>query len=68
MKGEYMPEHKPTLPGSYKWAQNAPNGSRAAGTSKNYGKWAKNRNIIGDTYFLRVLCMQAHHLNLAESF
>ena len=35
--------------------------------SKNYGKWSKNRNIIEETYFLRVLCMPAHQLIPPES-
>jgi len=63
-----MPEHHPALPGTYKWAHNMPKGSRAAGNLKNYEKMSKNRNTMGEIYFLRVLCMPAHHLILLKSF
>ena len=54
-----MPADHPILPGSYKWAPNTPKGSCTAGNSKNYEKKSKIRNIMGETYLLKVLCMPA---------
>jgi hypothetical protein len=35
---------------------------------KKLQKCSENQNIIGETYFLRVLCMPAHHQTLFRSF
>ena len=58
------PALHPALSGSYKWAPNAPKGSRTAGNSKNYKKRSKNRNIMGETYFYDVLGMPARRPTL----
>src|ERR1700737_1909649 len=63
-----MPAHHLVLPGSYKWAPNAPKGSHTAGNSKNYEKRSKIRNIMGETYPLKVLCMPALHPVLPGHF
>ena len=63
-----MPDHRPTLDVWFGCPQTGPKGSRTAGNSKNFEKWSQNRNRIGEAYFLRVLCMPAHHQTLPGSF
>ena len=63
-----MPAHHLTLSELFGCPQTAPKVSHATGNSKKLRKWSKIRNIIGKTYFLRLLCMAAHHLTLLGSF
>src|SRR5438445_4921989 len=63
-----MPAHHLTLSELFGCRQMAAKVSHATGNSKKLRKWSKIRNIIGKTYFLRLLCMAAHHLTLLGSF
>ena len=63
-----MPDRHPTLPVWFICPEKALKGSRTVGNSKNYEKCSKNRNITGETYLLKVICMPAHYQTLPGSF
>src|SRR5260370_35794601 len=62
-----MPDHHIALHVRFGCPQTVAKGSHAAEKLKIYEKWSKNRNIIGETYIVKVLCLPAHHPALPGS-